>query len=51
MIVKITLLDLEDRGQPAQLTIPGLNLAAPVLCQNGQRGRLTFTASRTGTCR
>jgi len=47
--VTITLLDLDDRGQPAQLTIPDLNLATPVLSRKGQSATVTFTADRVRT--
>ena len=47
--VKIILLDLDQRGQPARLAVPDLNLATPVLSHNGESATLTFTADRAGT--
>ncbi|OGU49734.1 MAG: hypothetical protein A2199_10560 [Hydrogenophilales bacterium RIFOXYA1_FULL_63_33] len=47
--VKIILLDLDQRGQPARLAIPDLNLATPVLTQNGRSATLSFTTERAGT--
>lgn len=49
--VKITLLDLDQRGQPAQLAVPDLGLATPTLTRAGQSATLEFTASRAGTFR
>ncbi|EKE16646.1 MAG: hypothetical protein ACD_10C00874G0001 [uncultured bacterium] len=49
--VKITLLDLDQRGQPAQLAVPDLGLATPTLTRSGQSDTLNFTASRAGTFR
>ena len=46
--VKIILLALDQRGQPARLAIPDLNLATPVLSHNGENATLTFTADRAG---
>ena len=46
--VKIILLDLDQRGQPARLAIPDLNLATPVLSHNGENATLTFIADRAG---
>lgn len=47
--VVITLLDLDQRGQPAQLLIPALHLATPVLTRNGQSAMITFSADRLGS--
>lgn len=47
--VRIILLDLDQRGQPARLAIPDLDLATPVLTRSGESATLSFTANRAGT--
>lgn len=47
--VKITLLDLDQRGQPAQLSVPAFHVQTPVLTHRGDRATLIFTADRAGT--
>lgn len=46
--VKITLVDLDQRGQPAKLSIPALGLATPLLTRHGETATLSFTAQKIG---
>ena len=46
--VSITLLDLDQRGQPAQLAVPAFHVATPTLTNYGKSASITFTADRAG---
>lgn len=47
--VTITLLDLDERGQPAKLTVPAFHVTTTLLTDNGQRATVSFTADRVGS--
>ena len=47
--VEITLLRLDERGQPAELAIPSLGLKTPKLTQYGETATITFRADNPGT--
>ena len=47
--IEITLLDLDERGQPHMLSIPALGLKTPTLAKNGESATLTFVAKDAGT--
>jgi hypothetical protein len=47
--VEITLLRLDERGQPAELAIPSLGLKTPKLTQYGETATITFLAENPGT--
>jgi hypothetical protein len=47
--VEITLLNLDERGQPHVLAIPSLGLKTPTLAKNGERATLVFIAKDHGT--
>ncbi|WP_067732682.1 hypothetical protein [Novosphingobium naphthalenivorans] len=47
--VTVTLLDLDERGQTAQLAVPAFHAETPVLTRNGQSATITFTADRVGS--
>jgi hypothetical protein len=46
--VAITLLNLDERGQPHVLAIPSLSLKIPTLTKNGELATLTFVAKEPG---
>lgn len=46
--VAITLLNLDERGQPHVLAIPSLGLKTPTLTKNGELVTLTFVAKDPG---
>jgi hypothetical protein len=47
--VEITLLRLDERGQPAELAIPSLGLKTPKLIQYGETATLSFVARDPGS--
>jgi hypothetical protein len=47
--VEITLLNLDERGQPHVLAIPSLGLKTPTLTKNGESAIITFIAKDPGT--
>jgi hypothetical protein len=47
--VEITLLNLDERGQPHVLAIPSLGLKTPTLTKNGESATITFVAKDAGT--
>jgi hypothetical protein len=47
--VEITLLNLDERGQPHVLAIPSLGLKTPTLVKNGESATVTFIAKDSGT--
>jgi nitrous oxide reductase len=47
--VEITLLNLDERGQPHVLAIPSLGLETPTLTKNGESATITFIAKDPGT--
>jgi hypothetical protein len=46
--VAMTLLNLDERGQPHVLAIPALGLKTPTLTKNGELATLTFVAQEPG---
>jgi hypothetical protein len=46
--VTVTLLNLDERGQPHVLAIPALGLKTPTLTKNGELATLTFVAQEPG---
>jgi hypothetical protein len=47
--VEITLLNLDERGQPHVLVIPSLGLETPTLTKNGESATISFVARDAGT--
>lgn len=47
--VEITLLNLDERGQPQVLAIPSLGLTTPTLTKKGESATITFVAENPGT--